>query len=201
MPTLVWASVCLTGYGENPMITQKGHRRRSAGLSLVEILIALSIAAMLLGATAMAFDAALDSYKANHDMAMASMGTRNCLYQMSSLIRSAWNDPDFDIIDTSTDGKELAFVDSDGREIIYQYDDTAKQLKINIDGGSQWYVMLDNVYPVSAGDLIFTATDPTFGSFAAGTVGCVEIRFKTTVGKVTKGVSAAIVPRNILYAN
>ena len=182
------------------MIIQKGYRRRCAGLSLVEILIALSIAALLLGATAIAFDAALTSYKVNHDMAMASMGTRNCLYQMSSLIRSAWNDPDYDIIDVSLDGKQIAFVDASGREIIYQYDETARQLKVNIDGGAPWYVMLDNVYPVSEGDLIFTATDPEFGSFPAGTVGCVEIRFKTTEGDVTKGVSAAIVPRNIVYA-
>jgi prepilin-type N-terminal cleavage/methylation domain-containing protein len=178
-----------------------GYRRRCAGLSLVEILIALSIAALLLGATAMAFDAALDSYKANHDMAMASMGVRNSLYQMSSLIRSAWNDPDYDIIDVSIDGKEIAFVDASGRDIIYQYDETDRQLKVNIDGGAAWYVMLDHVFPITDGDLIFTATDPEFGSFPVGTVGCVEIRFKRIEGDSTRGVSAAVVPRNIVYSD
>ena len=178
-----------------------GYRRRCAGLSLVEILIALSIAALLLGATAVAFDAALSSYKANHDMAMASMGMRNSLYQMSSLIRSAWNDPDFDIIDVSTDGKQISFVDASGRAIIYQYDETSRQLKVNIDGGAQWYILLDNVFPVSDGDKIFTATDPEFGSFPAGTVGCVEIRFKRIEGDVTRGVSTAVVPRNIVYSD
>jgi len=182
-------------------VKRTGYRRRCAGLSLVEILIALSITALLLGATAVAFDAALTSYKANHDMAMASMGMRNCLYQMSSLIRSAWNDPDYDIIDVSTDGKEIAFVDASGREIIYQYDETSRQLKVNIDGGAQWYILLDNVHPVSDGDMIFSATDPEFGSFQDGTVGCVEIRFKRIEGDVTRGVSTAVVPRNIVYSD
>jgi prepilin-type N-terminal cleavage/methylation domain-containing protein len=178
-----------------------GYQRRRAGLSLVEILIALSIAALLLGATAAAFDAALKSYKANHDMAMASMGMRNCLYQMTSLIRSAWNDPDYDIIDVSADGKQIAFVDASGRHIIYQYDETSRQLKVNIDSGAQWYVLLDNVYPVTDGDFIFTATDPEFGSFPEGTVGCVEIRFKRIEGDTTRGVSTAVVPRNIVYSD
>lgn len=177
------------------------NRRRCAGLSLVEILIALSIAALLLGATAIAFDAALSSYKANHDMAMASMGMRNCLYQMSSMIRSAWNDPDYDIIDVSTDGNEIAFVDASGRDIIYQYDPVSRQLKVNIDASAQWYILLDSVYPVSDGDKIFTATDPDFGSFPAGTVGCVEIRFKRIEGDATRGVSTSVVPRNVVYSD
>ena len=179
-----------------------GYRRRRTGLSLVEILIALSIAALLLGATAVAFDAALNSYKANHDMAMASMGMRNCLYQMTSSIRSAWNDPDYDIIDVSTDGKEIAFVDALGRHVTYQYDETNRQLKVNIaEIGAPWYVLLDNVYPVSDGDMIFSATAPEFGSFPAGTVGCVEIRFKRIEGDATRGVSTAVVPRNIVYSD
>jgi len=183
-------------------VKRTGYRRRCAGLSLVEILIALSIAAMLLGATAVAFDAALTTYKANHDMAMASMGMRNCLYQMTSSIRSAWNDPDYDIIDVSTDGKEITFVDASGRHVTYQYDETNRQLKVNIaEIGAQWYVLLDNVFPVSVGDLIFTATEPDFGSFPAGTVGCVEIRFKRIEGDVTRGVSTAVVPRNIVYTD
>lgn len=182
-------------------VTRAVCRRRCAGLSLVEILIALSIAALLLGATAVAFDAALNSYKANHNMAMASMGMRNCLYQMSSLIRSAWNDPDYDIINVSTDGKEIAFVDASGRDIIYRYDEISRQLQVNIDAAAKWYVLLDSVHPVSNGDKIFTATAPKSGSFPAGTVGCVEIRFKRIEGDAARGVSTAIVPRNVVYSD
>ena len=54
-------------------------RRRHAGLSMVEVLISLAITALLLTATAVAFDAALTSYKANHDISMVNVAARNAV--------------------------------------------------------------------------------------------------------------------------
>jgi len=175
-------------------------RRHHAGLSLIETLIALSIAAMLLSATAFAFDAAFDTYRANHDLAMASMAARNSVYQMSATIRSAWNDPSFETIDVATDGTTCSLVDASGRDVAYWYDDTTHTLKVSDDLGANWYVMLDNVSPIQAGQPVFSATDPLSGDFASGTVGCIDIQFQVQQGQTTRPVSASVVPRNVLYA-
>ena len=184
-------------------------RRRCTGLSLVEVLIALAIAALLMTAVAMAFDAAFTSYKVNHDIAMSNMAARNSLYQITSTIRSAWNDPQYDIgggvtedrgIYVNSDGTECSFIDATGREIVYRYDAAAQQLKVNIDSGSKWYVYMNNVSPVAAGTPIFAATEPVFAGFPPGTVGRVDIRFKVTEGTVAREVSASVVPRNLVYA-
>ena len=168
-------------------------------MSLVEILVALAITALLLAATAAAFDAALSSYRINHDLSMVSMSTRNCLYQMTGTIRSAWNDPAVDTIEVNTDGTECSLVDAAGRDIIYRYDAGAGQLQVNVDGGADWYVFLDNVQPVVAGEPIFSTAAPQGGDFPAGTVGKVEIKFKTERGSARWTVSAAAVPRNVVY--
>jgi len=174
-------------------------QRRRRGLSLIEILISLAITALLLVATAVAFDAALTSYRVNHDMSLVSMSTRNCLHQMTSTIRSAWNDPAIDTIDVNGDGTECALVDAAGRAVIYRYDADQQQLQVNIDGAADWYVFMDNVEPIAVGEQVFTATAPTDGNFPYGTVGKVEIKFKTSRGQAHWAVSAAAVPRNILY--
>ena len=46
---------------------------RAAGFSMVELLIALSITAILMVATVVAFDAALYNYRANQDIASVSI--------------------------------------------------------------------------------------------------------------------------------
>jgi len=174
-------------------------RRRAAGLSLIEVLVALAVTAILLTATAVAFDAALTSYRVNHDMAMAGMSARNSLYQMCGTIRSAWNDPAQDTIDVSADGTECALVDADGRPVRYRYTAGTRRLQVNINNGAQWYTLIENVDPLAPADPIFSAVNANPGQFPAGTVARVEIRFKTSQGQVCRSVSAAVVPRNVLY--
>jgi prepilin-type N-terminal cleavage/methylation domain-containing protein len=183
--------------------------RRRAGLSLVEILIALAIAALLLLATAMAFDGAFKSYKANHDMAMSSMTARNSLYQICSTLRSAWNDPLFDIgggatedrgIYVNDDGTECSLIDSSGREVIYKYDTANQQLQVNLDNGAKWYVFINNVQPVTADMPIFAATELNLEGFNPGTISRVDINFRVLEDKTSRAVSAAVVPRNVVYA-
>ena len=174
--------------------------RRRAGLSLIEVLISLVITALLLTATAAAFDAALNSYKDNHDISMVNVAARNSLYQMCSTIRSAWNDPDYDTIDINVEGTQCSLVDADGRDIIYRYDGDSKQLQMNVNGSGDWYVLVDNVEPITVGDVIFSSTEAG-GDFAVGTVGQVETRFRIEHGNVSKSISAAAVPRNVVYAN
>jgi len=173
--------------------------RRNAGLSLVEILIALAITALLITATAVAFDAAFRSYETNHDLAMAGMSARNSLYQMTALIRSAWNDPDIAAIDVNADGSELSFTDANGRNLIYRYNPTAHALELNIDGAATWYSLVENVAPLAADQPVFNIA-LAGPDYPAGTVGTVYVQCKTTSGSVTKPICSAVVPRNILYS-
>ena len=172
---------------------------RAAGFSMVELLIALSITAILMVATVVAFDAALYNYRANQDIASVSITSRNALYQMVRTIRLADNNPSTDTIDISGDGAQCDLVDSAGRNVVYNYDSGSKQLQVRIDG-SDWYTLVENVYPVSAGEPIFSpSAPPPSGGFDVGTVGRVEIRFKIEQNGISKSVSAGVVPRNILY--
>ena len=91
---------------------KKRMHQRTAGLSLVEVLISLAIVAMLLTATGIAFDAALKNYKINHDMASVSVSARNALYQMTSTLRSAWN------LDPGTDPNAAIYVATDGKRAV-----------------------------------------------------------------------------------
>ena len=171
---------------------------RAAGLSLVEVLISLAIMALLLTATGIAFDAALDNYKINHDMASVSVSARNALYQMTSTIRAAWNldpetDPDY-AIDVAEDGMSCALRDSSDRAVIYRYDDDSRELQVNIDDAEQWYVMVENVFPITVDEDIFTATYTP-----DDLVSRVEIRFQVSQENLSRTISAAAVPRNILY--
>ena len=176
---------------------KSGAHRRAAGLSLVEVLISLAIVALLLTATGIAFDAALDNYKINHDMASVSVAARNALYQMTSTIRSSWNlDPDTDpnaAIYVAVDGMSCTMLDASDRVIIYRYDDASDELQVNIDGASEWYVMVENVFPVTVGDEIFTA------DLLDSLVSRVQIRFQVSQEDLSRTISAAAVPRNILY--
>ena len=173
---------------------------RAAGLSLTEVLISLAIVALLLTATGIAFDAALDNYKINHDMASVSVAARNALYQMTSTIRSAWNldpatDPGYEI-DVPVDGLSCALRDSSDRAIIYRYDEDSRELQVNVEGAAEWYVMVENVFPVTVGESIFTATYTP-----DDLVGRVELRFQVSQEGVSRTISAAAVPRNILYGS
>lgn len=191
------------------MNTQKSilKNRRCRGLSLVEILVALAITALLLTATAMAFEAAMNSYTTNHDLSMVSISTRNVLHQMCAYIRMSENNPeDGEPTTVTLDGTECTFFvwyrpdDIETTEITYAYNAAQHSLEVNINNGADWFTLVDNVYPVTAGDHIFTLTDPEdFENFPAGTAGRVEIRFKVVQNDVSRTVSSAAVPCNVLY--
>ncbi len=174
-------------------------RRRQAGLSILELLISLSVMALMLSATAVAFDAAFKSYKINTDITTVSTASRNVTHQMCGTIRSAWNDPANDTIDVSADGMECSMVDASGRRITYFYNTNVKELQVNVNDAEQSYTLIENVDPISRGIPFFEAIDPLDDTLPAGTVGKVIIDFKIIGCKSTKVVSTSVVPRNVIY--
>lgn len=63
------------------------HRRR--GVSLIELMIALAITAVLLTAVAAAFDAGFDSYKENQQLADAVQSGRILIHRITSQARNS----------------------------------------------------------------------------------------------------------------
>ena len=132
-------------------------------------------------------------------MAAVSLSSRNMLYQMCSSIRSAWNDPGIDIIDVDAGGNQCAFVDANGRDMIYSYKAATQELLVSNDDGANWYVMVENVQPVDVGEPVFSDFPPEDTDFPAGTVGKIIIRFKVQQGDFSEFITAAAVPRNVIY--
>ncbi|MBI9016654.1 MAG: prepilin-type N-terminal cleavage/methylation domain-containing protein [Phycisphaerae bacterium] len=180
------------------MITQKYIKNKCRrGVTLVELLMALAITAIMLVAVATAFSSAFDSYKANNEMTGASASSRNALSQFCAIVRSASNDPDSDTIDVAFDGMSMTMVDSAGRVVDYAYDTGDSTLKTRIDNGT-WYTVLDNVSAIS-GQPVFTASLPLDATLPTGTVGVVRVKFAVTNGSVSRTISASAVPRNVIY--
>jgi prepilin-type N-terminal cleavage/methylation domain-containing protein len=65
------------------------HKSRSRGLSLVELLIALAISAMLLTATMVAIDASFQAYAAAAETASTQTATRMVVNRLLTLIRTS----------------------------------------------------------------------------------------------------------------
>lgn len=70
-------------------ISDQRFRPRAAGLSLVEMLIALSITAMLLTATMVAIDASFQAYAAAAESASTQSATRMVINRLLTLIRTS----------------------------------------------------------------------------------------------------------------
>ena len=173
---------------------------RRHGLCLVEILVSLAIVALLLTATSIAFDAALCNYKENNSMNEASVGARNALGQICANLRASLNVPDKPI-EISGDGNICTMIkkidEVTEQMISYKYDPQAHTLLVNIDNGADWPVMLENVYPITNADQIFTEVTPLSSKCS---VGRVEIRFRVDNGNSSRPVSVAVVPGNVIYS-
>jgi len=70
-------------------VKRRGIRRRSVGLSLVEMLISLAITAMLLTATMVAIDASFRAYAAAAEDASTQTTTRLVVHKLLTLMRTS----------------------------------------------------------------------------------------------------------------
>ena len=189
------------GYNQNSCDQAAPMRRRSRrrGMTLVELLITLTITALLLTATSVALDAGLYSYQANQEMQEAGLSVRNAVHQMRATIATAWNDPDVDVIDVNLAGDRCSLTNADGQDIVYRYNRSTEAIEMNIDSGAQWYALLHGVEPLTAGEPVFVARAPKDSKVKAGTTGRVEIRFRMVRGDESYPVSVSVTPRNLVY--
>ena len=159
------------------------------GFSLVELLIALAISAVLLVALAVAFQASVTNYQENEDIFNAVNTARATLIRITNHLRTA------SAISVTDPAEQCSFYDSNGSHITYRYDsgDGKLYLVTNDDLTDDDYVLCDNVTAMSFSKQIDT-DDESGEDF----VKSVQISITVVRGQNSKTISAAVCVRNNL---
>ena len=124
-------------------VAQRRRYIRHQGLSLVELLIALSISAVLLTATMVATDACFRSYASAAESASAQSGTRMVTHRLLAMIRTstahgpmkadAGVDPPVVQNGNLLSSNHIELIDSQDRDIYVEYRSDVEQLWVIID--------------------------------------------------------------------
>ncbi len=158
--------------------------RSKVGFTLVEIIIALALLAMLMAAVGVAVHASAVNYKANENIFKAMNTARQAMMRITSDLRTAAGVSNMD------PSNQCSMVTSDGRDITYRFNSTDNTLflDINIGANAGSYVLCRNVTAMT-----FTRTPAT-----GDPVRNVRISITVTVGGVPQTVaSAAVIRRNM----
>ncbi len=159
--------------------------KSTAGVTIVELLIALAVMGILLTAVAVAFNASITNYRENEDAFKTINKARQALFRITTQIRTA------NAVDPNAPNNECSFFTADGEDITYQYRSADNKLYLITNSDAQEYVLCDNVTA-----MIFKKDTATEG----GTVYVKSVQISMTVesGNVQRTVSAAAVVRRNL---
>jgi type II secretory pathway pseudopilin PulG len=158
-----------------------------AGFSIVELLLALAITALLLTAVAVAFNASITNYRENEDIFKAINNARQALFRLTTQLRTAA------AVDPNAPANECTLITSGGKDITYRYNNTDNKLYLitNDDLTDSDYVLCDNVTAMG-----FTRDTATEDSVTY--VKSVQISITVQSGHIQQTVSsAAVIRRNL----
>ncbi len=174
-------------------LSRSYHRSARAGLSLVEVLISLAIAAMLLVAVGAAFTASAQAMEVNDEFFMATQSARISLARVLTDVRRGTAEED-----ALTDRVRILTTPSDPlqppHDRTYEYRPATKQLVVitNDNATDPDYVLAENVSALTFTKMI--------GKDANNT-NCVErlaMTITITVGKNSVQLSGSAAPRRYL---
>jgi prepilin-type N-terminal cleavage/methylation domain-containing protein len=157
--------------------------RYKGGFTIVELLIALAISAILLAAVAVAFNASIVNYQENEEIFKTINNARQALFRMTSQLRTGY------FVDPNALSNRCNFFTVAGEDISYEYraDDNALYVITNDDGAE--YVLCEDVISMN-----FVKTPTDEGS------DCKSVQISMTVqsGDFQRTLSAAAVIRRNL---
>lgn len=167
--------------------TFKLRHKNRRGFTIVEVLIALAITAMLLTAVATAFNASIINYRENESIFKAINSARQALFRITSQLRTAT------AVDPNSPSNECTMITAGGDDITYRYDSTSGNLLLitNDDGSDDDYVLCEHVDSM-------TFTRQTIVDGMVTKVKSVQIAINVAVGGVERRVAAAAVVRRNL---
>jgi prepilin-type N-terminal cleavage/methylation domain-containing protein len=116
-----------------------------SGFTLAELLVSLAIAAILLVAVAVAFQASAINYQRNEEIFRVINSARQALFRMTSQLRTA------NAVDPNAPSNECTLITAAGENITYRYNsgDNKLYLVTNDDLTDSDYVLCDNVTAMS----------------------------------------------------
>ena len=166
---------------------REGRRKKAqeCGFTIVELLLALTIASILLAAVATAFNASIINYQENENLFKVINNARQSLFRITSQLRTA------DAVEPNSPVNECTLITAGGDAITYQYNNGDNKLYLitNDDLTDPDYVLCDNVTAMT-----FTKTPTDDGT------DCKSVQISITVahGSMQRKISAAAVIRRNL---
>jgi prepilin-type N-terminal cleavage/methylation domain-containing protein len=158
---------------------------RGTGFTIVELLIALAISAILLASVAVAINASAINFSENEKMFKTINNARQALFRMTTQIRTA------NAVDPNAISTECSFFTAADEDLTYQYRSADNKLYLITNSDSQEYVLCDNVTNV-------TFTKDTVLEDAVIKVKSVQISITVQIGDSQRTIaSAAVVRRNL----
>lgn len=159
------------------------HGRFQAGFTLVEILIAITISALLLAAVATAFNASLMNYQANQEIYEAMSRARLALLRVTAQLRTA------NYVDATTPNSQCDFFDPCDDYYLFDYR-SADNTLVLVDGASNEYDLCDNVSSMEFLKQV-SASDPN---------SALSVRISMTVdcGDASQDLATAVVVRKAI---
>ena len=161
-----------------------------SAFTLVEILIALVILALLMTAVAVALDAAMINYNTNETMFKAMNTARQALMRITTELRTASIVGLIGIDDPDNQRCSLIALDAADniiKNITYRYDNTDNTLYLDDNLTSSSYALCENVTAATF-DRATVADDPA-------KIRNVQISLTVTIDDISQTVSAAAVIR------
>jgi len=158
--------------------------RHEPGFTIVELLIALAITALLLSAVAVAFNGSVINYRENEDIFRTINNARQALYRITTQLRTAY------VLPTGL-ANECTLVTDAGEDITFRHNNTDNKLYLVDNSTGSSYVLCDNVTAMT-----FTREVATEGALTY--VKSVQISITVQSGHIQKTVSAAAVIRKNL---
>ncbi len=164
------------------MITKSKINNRF-GFTVVELLLALAISAMLLTAVTVAFNASVVNYRENEEIFRTINSARQALFRMTSQLRTA------DAVDPNAPNNECALITPANENITYRYNSADN--KLYLDTNSNSYVLCDHVTAMTfTKNVVFE--DPYW------IVKSVQISITVVSGDMERTIAAAAVVRRNL---
>ena len=156
------------------------------GFTIVEMLIALMIMAMLMTALAAAFNASMLNFKTNEDAFRVTNIARQALIRITTELRTA------NAVAVSEPSSQCSIITAGNSDVTYKFDSTDDTLYLITND-----IAIDDDYILATGVTAMTFTkgvDPT----DPGVIRNVQISMTVSANNFTKTIStAAVLRRNI----
>jgi hypothetical protein len=149
---------------------------------VVELLIGLTITAVLLTAVAVAFNASVINYRENEKIFQSINNARQALFRMTTQLRTG------DCVDPNAPSNQCSFFTADGQDITYEFRSAGNKLYLVTNSDGNEYVLCDNV---TSTNFIKTPTDD-------GDCKSVQISMTVDADGLQRTLSAAAVIRKNL---